>query len=164
MMRICTSLALALFLLITMGHISAYAVLPDEILPDAELEQRARALSSELRCMVCQNQSIDDSMAPLARDLRLLVRERLNAGDSDEQVRLFLVARYGDFILLNPPFKIETLLLWLSPLFIFILGFIIIASKIAGKSNDPPFDQLLNKSEQDTLNAILMRDENLPKQ
>ncbi len=89
-----------------------YAVQPDEILPDAKLEERARNLSRELRCMVCQNQSIDDSDAPLARDLRLLVRERLKAGDSDRQVMDFLTARYGDFVLLNPPMNAKTFLLW----------------------------------------------------
>lgn len=92
------------------------AVQPDEILKDAALEQRARSISAELRCLVCQNQSIDDSDAPLARDLRLLVRERLTAGDSDADVRAFLVARYGDFVLLKPPFKAHTLLLWFIPL------------------------------------------------
>ena len=85
----------------------AHAVQPDEILPDAKLEERARHLSRELRCMVCQNQSIDDSDAPLARDLRLLVRERLKAGDSDQQVLDFLTARYGDFVLLKPPLNRE---------------------------------------------------------
>jgi len=104
----------------------SWAVLPDEMLKDAHLEQRARELSSELRCMVCQNQSIDDSMAPLARDLRLLVRERLLAGDSDDQIRLFLVARYGDFILLNPPLKFSTLLLWFGPFSVLLLGFLVI--------------------------------------
>ena len=93
----------------------AVAVEPDEILADKNLEGRARALSAELRCLVCQNQSIDDSNAPLARDLRLLVRERLKAGDSDTAVRQFVVARYGDFVLLNPPFRASTLLLWLGP-------------------------------------------------
>src|SRR6187431_1125217 len=93
----------------------ALAVQPDEILADPALESRARTLSSELRCMVCQNQSIDDSDAPLARDLRLLVRERLKAGDSDTQIRDFLVARYGDFVLLKPRFTRQTALLWLLP-------------------------------------------------
>jgi cytochrome c-type biogenesis protein CcmH len=93
------------------------AVQPDEILKDPVLEARARALSRELRCMVCQNQSIDDSEAPLARDLRILVRQRLEAGDGDKQVLDFLVARYGDFVLLKPPFHRDTLLLWgLTPL------------------------------------------------
>ena len=93
----------------------ALAVQPDEILSDRKLEARARALSRELRCMVCQNQSIDDSDAPLARDLRLLVRERLKAGDSDKQVLDFLVARYGEFVLLRPRFEWHTAILWLGP-------------------------------------------------
>ncbi|WP_296710009.1 cytochrome c-type biogenesis protein [Rhodoblastus sp.] len=100
----------------------AFAVQPDEILPDAKLEQRARTISADLRCLVCQNQSIDDSDASLAKDLRLLVRERLKAGDSDPQVKDFLVARYGNFILLKPPFEWDTLLLWLSPFAILGLG------------------------------------------
>lgn len=93
----------------------AFAVQPDEMLKNPVLEARARHLSEELRCMVCQNQSIDDSEAPLARDLRLLVRQRLEAGDSDRQVLDFLVARYGDFVLLRPPVKLDTLLLWGLP-------------------------------------------------
>ena len=92
---------------------SARAVQPDEIMADPVKEARARDLSRELRCMVCQNQSIDDSEAPLARDLRLLVRERIAAGDSDSQVIDFLVARYGEFVLLKPRFERQTLLLWL---------------------------------------------------
>jgi cytochrome c-type biogenesis protein CcmH len=100
---------------VIVGASAAYAVQPDEIMPDPALELRARDLSRELRCMVCQNQSIDDSEAPLARDLRLLVRERIAAGDSDAQVLDFLVARYGEFVLLKPRFKSHTLLLWLVP-------------------------------------------------
>jgi cytochrome c-type biogenesis protein CcmH len=92
-----------------------HAVQPDEILADSSLEARARALSRMLRCMVCQNQSIDDSDAPLARDLRLLVRERLVAGDTDEQVLDFLVARYGEFVLLKPLMTWHTAILWLGP-------------------------------------------------
>jgi len=92
---------------------AAYAVQPDEIMADPVKEARARELSRELRCMVCQNQSIDDSEAPLARDLRLLVRERIAAGDSDSQVMEFLVERYGEFVLLKPRFERQTLLLWL---------------------------------------------------
>src|SRR3954467_2839322 len=92
---------------------SAYAVQPDEIMSDPLKESRARDLSRELRCMVCQNQSIDDSDAPLARDLRLLVRERIAAGDSNSQVLDFLVARYGEFVLLKPRFERQTMLLWL---------------------------------------------------
>lgn len=94
---------------------AAPAVQPDEMLKDSALESRARDLSRELRCMVCQNQSIDDSEAPLARDLRLLVRERLTKGDSDQQVLSFLVSRYGEFVLLRPPLEWHTLLLWGLP-------------------------------------------------
>src|SRR6266850_3184625 len=95
---------------------SALSVQPDEVLSDPKMEGRARALSHELRCMVCQNQSIDDSDAPLARDLRILVRERLRAGDTDQQVIDYLVARYGDFVLLKPRFAWDTAVLWLAPL------------------------------------------------
>jgi cytochrome c-type biogenesis protein CcmH len=102
--------------------IIANAVQPDEVLSDPALEQRARGLSRELRCMVCQNQSIDDSDAPLARDLRLLVRERLKAGDSDRQVMDFLVARYGDFVLLNPRVTAHSIWLWLIPVAVLIGG------------------------------------------
>jgi cytochrome c-type biogenesis protein CcmH len=102
--------------------LTARAVQPDEILADPRLEARARDLSAQLRCMVCQNQSIDDSNAELARDLRVLVRERLKAGDSDDAIRAYLVQRYGDFILLKPPFKAETLALWGAPLVILLVG------------------------------------------
>jgi cytochrome c-type biogenesis protein CcmH len=97
-------------------------VQPDEMLQDPALEARARTLSRELRCMVCQNQSIDDSDAPLARDLRLLVRERLTKGDSDQQVLDFLVARYGEFVLLKPRFEWRTLVLWVTPPGVVIIG------------------------------------------
>jgi len=100
----------------------SFAVQPDEILPDARLETRARALSRELRCMVCQNQNIDDSDAPLARDLRILVRERLKAGDNDGQVLDFLVARYGQFVLLKPRFEWDTAALWLAPIALLLVG------------------------------------------
>jgi cytochrome c-type biogenesis protein CcmH len=100
----------------------AFAVQPDEMLADPALEARARDLSRELRCLVCQNQSIDDSEAPLARDLRILVRERLQAGDGDRQVLDFLVARYGEFVLLRPRFEWQTLLLWLTPSIALIAG------------------------------------------
>ena len=108
-------LALIALLAALLAPTSALAVQPDEILKDPALEARARDLSRELRCMVCQNQSIDDSDAPLARDLRLLVRERLTKGDSDSQVLDFLVARYGEFVLLKPPLELHTLLLWGLP-------------------------------------------------
>ena len=108
-------LALIALLAALLAPAAALAVQPDEILKDPALEARARDLSRELRCMVCQNQSIDDSEAPLARDLRLLVRERLTKGDSDSQVLDFLVARYGEFVLLKPPLELHTLLLWGLP-------------------------------------------------
>jgi cytochrome c-type biogenesis protein CcmH len=112
------------FIIGLFAALPALAVQPDEILADPALEARARVLSQELRCMVCQNQSIDDSDAPLARDLRLLVRERLKAGDSDRQVLDFLVARYGEFVLLRPPFNWHTALLWLlGPLALLVAGF-----------------------------------------
>ena len=113
--------AVALLLLIACAS-HAPAVQPDEVLSDPALEARARALSHKLRCMVCQNQSIDDSDAPLARDLRILVRERLKAGDSDTQVREFLVARYGQFVLLEPEKNWRTALLWLAPLLVLLAG------------------------------------------
>jgi cytochrome c-type biogenesis protein CcmH len=104
-------LSLALCLLLASA---AQAVQPDEVLPDPALEARARAISAGLRCLVCQNQSIDDSDAPLAKDLRLLVRERLKAGDSDQEIVDFVVARYGEFVLLKPRLSSHTLLLWLA--------------------------------------------------
>jgi cytochrome c-type biogenesis protein CcmH len=100
----------------------ALAVQPDEILADPALERRARHISSDLRCLVCQNQSIDESDAPLAKDLRVLVRERLSAGESDAQVRDFVVRRYGEFVLLRPRFGLQTALLWLAPAFMLALG------------------------------------------
>ena len=100
----------------------AFAVLPNEQLADPRIEARARALSSELRCVVCQNQTIDDSDAELAHDLRVLLRQRLKAGDTDRQAIAFIVNRYGDYVLLKPPFEAETLLLWLGPLLVLLAG------------------------------------------
>jgi cytochrome c-type biogenesis protein CcmH len=100
----------------------AVAVQPNEVLKDQALEQRARQISSGLRCLVCQNQSIDDSDAPLAKDLRILVRERLTAGDSDGAVIDFVVARYGDFVLLRPPMNARTIALWAAPFLIVLSG------------------------------------------
>jgi cytochrome c-type biogenesis protein CcmH len=119
-MRLLSAIVLCL-LLTTMA---AQAVEPDEVLSDPRLEARARALSSELRCLVCQNQSIDESDAPLAKDLRVLIRERLKGGASDAQVREFMVARYGDFVLLRPRFAPETLLLWVTPFALLLAGLI----------------------------------------
>ncbi|HEY7229448.1 MAG TPA: cytochrome c-type biogenesis protein [Pseudolabrys sp.] len=108
-------LAVMGLIFLTLASGVAIAVQPDEMLKDPVLEARARDLSRELRCMVCQNQSIDDSEAPLARDLRLLVRERLTKGDTNQQVLDFLVARYGEFVLLKPPLEGRTLVLWILP-------------------------------------------------
>jgi cytochrome c-type biogenesis protein CcmH len=109
-------LAAALAAPLVLAATPAAAVKPDEVLADPALEERARALSARLRCMVCQNQSIDDSDAELARDLRLLVRERLKSGDSDREVVDFLVARYGEFVLLQPVWSLRNTLLWTTPL------------------------------------------------
>ncbi len=113
---------LAILLLALLPMTSARAVTPQERLPDAAMEQRARQISAGLRCLVCQNQSIDDSEAPLARDLRVLVRDRLKAGDSNGQVIDFVVARYGEYVLLKPPFGLHTALLWIGPALIFMAG------------------------------------------
>ncbi len=134
---------------------AAHAVQPDEILKDQALEARARALSQELRCMVCQNQSIDDSDAPLARDLRLLVRDRLQKGDSDKQVLDFLVDRYGNFVLLKPPVEPQTLLLWaLSPLALLvgIIALVVMARRRRAVSLDAG---ALNADEQRRLDALV---------
>jgi cytochrome c-type biogenesis protein CcmH len=103
-----------------------WAVQPDEMLKDPVLEARARTLSKELRCMVCQNESIDDSEAPLAHDIRVLVRERLTAGDSDQQVLNFLVARYGEFVLLRPPLSWHTAALWGMPPAVLLVGVVML--------------------------------------
>lgn len=110
----------------------AIAVEPDEILSDPALESRARGISAELRCLVCQNQSIDDSNAPLARDLRILVRERLKAGDTDAEVLQYVEDRYGEFVLLRPPFNVRTILLWLAPLLLLLAAIVIAVRAFRG--------------------------------
>ena len=158
-MRALLSLLLALLIF---QAVPAHAVQPDEILPDTALEQRARELSRELRCMVCQNQSIDDSDAPLARDLRLLVRERLKAGDSNKQVLDFLTARYGDFVLLKPPLNMRTALLWTLPAGILIVGGVVLVIAIrrrrlqGGESN--PQGIPLSAAEQSRIDRLLDAD------
>ena len=109
-----------------LGASLAQAVQPDEVLPDPALEARARSISEGLRCLVCQNQSIDDSDAPLAKDLRLLVRERLKAGDSDQEIADFIVARYGEFVLLKPRLSPHTLLLWFATPAVFAAALLLI--------------------------------------
>ena len=99
---------------------------PDEILQDRKQELRARNISKNIRCMICQNQSIDESNAPLARDLRILIRNKIKEGDNNEEIYIFLTDRYGDFILLKPPFKLSTLALWFLPFIFFIVGVCIV--------------------------------------
>ena len=130
----------------------ALAVQPDEILQDSGLEHRARALSMGLRCLVCQNQSIDDSDAPLAHDLRVLVRERLQAGDSDAAVMDYVVKRYGDFVLLKPPFKASTLVLWLAPLLVLLGG---IAYMLRGRRRPSVAQGALTQAERERLDSLL---------
>ena len=126
------ALLIALLVLGSAG-LTAHAVEPQEVMADPKLEARARVLSQELRCLVCQNQSIDDSNAELARDLRVLVRERLAAGDSDRQVLSFVEARYGEFVLLRPRFNARTLILWLTPLlFLGIAAYVIFRRNSGG--------------------------------
>jgi len=148
---------LLLFVVFAILAFPVMAVEPSEVLGDPVLELRAREISKEVRCVVCQNQSIDDSDAELARDLRVLVRERLVEGDSDDEVIEFLVARYGDFVLLKPPFKGITYLLWLSPVLILLIGiFGVIAffkKKAEGEENN--LAKPLSEDEKKRLKALL---------
>lgn len=144
------------FLLMLMAG-PALAVLPSERLADPALEARARALSLELRCQVCQNQSIDDSNAPLAADLRRLVRERLVAGDSDANVLDYVVRRYGDYVLLRPPMREDTALLWFGPLAILIAG--CIGAFVYLRRRKPQAEATLTADEEARLKAILERRE-----
>ena len=147
--------ALIVLLMVLAAPEGALSVQPDEILKDPALETRARDLSRELRCMVCQNQSIDDSEAPLARDLRLLVRERLTKGDSDQQVLDFLVSRYGAFVLLKPPLEWHTLLLWGLPPAALIAGItslIVMARRRKTASRDT---EVLSQEEEQRLSTLV---------
>jgi cytochrome c-type biogenesis protein CcmH len=137
--------------------LQAGAVQPDEMLKDAGLEARAREISRDLRCLVCQNQSIDDSDADLARDLRLLLRQRLLAGDSDAEARQYLVDRYGDYVLLKPPFKLATLVLWLGPLLLLLVA----AGAAFGvyRNRRPRAPERLTSDEQARLERWLKEDE-----
>jgi cytochrome c-type biogenesis protein CcmH len=147
------------FLLVVLALLGAtplHAVQVDEILPDPALESRAREISHELRCMECQNQSIDDSEAPLARDLRLLVRERLKAGDSDSQVVDFMVARYGEFVLLKPRFNWHTAILWGAPLTILIIGLFAVGFSLLRRGGRASLPEVagLTEAERQRLDAI----------
>jgi cytochrome c-type biogenesis protein CcmH len=157
--RSATGRAFLMLLLVAALCMPAHAVEPGEKLKDPVLEARARKLSQELRCVVCQNQSIDDSNAPLAHDLRVLVRERLSAGETDQQVLAFITARYGEFVLLRPPLGAHTLLLWLAPLLL-LAGALIFLFRVrarvpaAGPEAVPP----LSGAEQRRLAEILKDD------
>jgi cytochrome c-type biogenesis protein CcmH len=154
--------ALALILAwATLG--SALAVTPDEMLKDPALEARARVLSTGLRCMVCQNQSIDDSDADLAHDIRVLLRERIAAGDSDEAVINFLVVRYGDFILLKPPVNAKTILLWAIPFATLILGGLAIAIASRRRRATTTPTAALTEEEQRRLDHMLAEDQTSPR-
>src|SRR5262249_35758378 len=135
--------------------LAALAVQPSEMLKDPALEARARAISQEIRCVVCQNQSIDDSAADLAADLRRLVRERLVAGDSDQQVRDFLVSRYGDFVLLDPPLKPKTYLLWYGPGAIFVVAGVAMAAYFRRRRGVPLAPPPLSADEAQRLQSLL---------
>nr|WP_249116722.1 cytochrome c-type biogenesis protein [Ciceribacter sp. L1K23] len=148
--------ALLVTVLLSLSALPALAVNPDEILADPVLEQRARDLSAQLRCMVCQNQSIDDSNAELARDLRVLVRERIVAGDSDEDVIDYVVSRYGEFVLLNPRVSAKTYLLWGTPAVLFVLG--AIAVFVYTRRRPEPGSARLTAEEEARLEALLKDD------
>ena len=140
-----------LLALLALASAPVLAVQPDEVMKDPALEARARALSAELRCLVCQNELIDDSEAPLARDIRLLIRQRISQGESNDAVRAYLVSRYGDFILLKPPFQADTLLLWLSPAIVLGLG---VAAALYARRRAPSETPRLSAEEEARLAAL----------
>jgi cytochrome c-type biogenesis protein CcmH len=153
-------LALLLFLAAPAHAVTS----PDEMLADPTLEARARSLSQELRCLVCQNQSIDDSDADLARDLRRIVRERLVAGDSDEAIRDYLVNRYGEFVLLRPPVQPATWLLWFGPVVVLVLGVVAIGVFYRGRRHrEPSPAATLSQEERDQLDRVLAEVEGQPR-
>ncbi len=140
------------------GFVSfAHAVEPDEVLADTTLEARARAISQQLRCLVCQNETIDESNAPLAKDLRVIVRERLLEGETDEAVIQYVVARYGDYVLLRPPIRPATWLLWFGPTILFVIGLGAVAAFYRGRSSESQPKPLTDDEEQ-RLNRALGRD------
>jgi cytochrome c-type biogenesis protein CcmH/NrfF len=147
---------LALFAALVAGN-GARAVQPDEVLKDPALEERARSLSSELRCMVCQNQSIDDSDADLARDLRILVRDRLTAGDTDAQVLDYVVSRYGEFVLLKPRFNLRNALLWSVPAVLLLAGGCFLF--VSARSRRRPATGDLTEAESKALDKLLRNGE-----
>lgn len=148
-----------LILLLFCLNAPAFAADPAEMLADPTLEHRAQVLGRDLRCLVCQNESIEDSNADLARDLRVVVRERIQQGDSDEQVMTFVVDRYGDYVLLRPPFKTTTLVLWLGPLGLFLLGILLVVIFYRRRRQDAVPPQPLSAEEQRRLDALLAQKE-----
>ena len=138
--------------------LNAPAVEPSEILQNPQLEARARNLSQNIRCLVCQNQSIDDSNASLAKDLRKIVREQLVSGASDNEIYDFLIARYGDFVLLRPPIKVTTYLLWYGPLFIFFAGLLLSVLFLIRRKRIMP-EEPLSPEEQEELSSLINREE-----
>ncbi len=149
--------AFAGLLFLSFPAVVAFAVTPDEMLADPKLEARAEALSAGLRCMVCQNESIDESDAALAHDIRVLIRQQMLAGKSDAEIRAFLVARYGDFVLLKPPFKPETILLWGAPLLLLLAGGAAIAVSARQRKTAAPAASL--STEEKAKLAALVGDE-----
>jgi len=141
---------------------AAIAVEPGEMLSDRALEARAREISKELRCLVCQNQSIDDSSADLARDLRLIVRQRLTAGDSDDQVLQYVTDRYGDFVLLRPPVKPATLVLWLAPPLLLIAGAVLSVAYLRRRQRPGAEVRPLSPEERQQVDALLKTDSDRP--
>jgi cytochrome c-type biogenesis protein CcmH len=148
MMRSVAAFLLALLCVLTLAH----AVEPDEKLADPVLEARARSLTAQLRCVVCQNQTVDDSDAPLAKDLRVIVRERLVAGDSDQQVLDFIVARYGKFVLLKPPFEGDTIALWFGPIVLLLAGLALAFFYIRRLNRGQSVSTPLSPAEEDAVN------------
>jgi cytochrome c-type biogenesis protein CcmH len=146
---------LLLFALLLSFVSVAHAVEPDEKLADPALEARARALTAELRCVVCQNQSVDDSDAPLAKDIRVLVRERIQAGDTDQQAIDYIVARYGRFVLLKPPLSGDTLLLWFGPGVLLILGLALAYFYMRRLSRGLEAPKPLSAAEEDAVKRII---------
>ena len=150
----------ALALALVLASAPALAVEPDEMLRDPAMEARAEHISQTLRCVVCQNQNIDDSAAPLAGDMRRLVRERLTAGDSDSQVRAYFVARYGNFVLLEPPFQFDTVALWLGPMLVLLIasgGFWLLLRRRAPSPPPAPLTDQERKAVQSLLDSAAPR-------
>ena len=151
MSKVLTGFMALIFLTLS---VPAFAVNPDEILEDAELEARARVISADLRCLVCQNQSIDDSDADLARDLRVLVRNRLVEGDTNKEVIDYVVSRYGDFVLLKPSFSAKNLFLWIAPALFLLIGGLLAFVKLRNPDHEK-VSAPLSSDEKDKLKQIL---------